>query len=182
MKAKLSLLALALLASAILACSIQVSLADPTATLPPPHVTIMEPTAPPIPPATPSFNDCADPAVATYLMEAEKLVLRYAKLSRQFQADFDAGSKEAMRLDLEDIQQIAVKIEALAPPPLYSVYHGLLTQEMKGFTDIMIAVYDGNADLAEAIATETDQVDTKRLAEEARINQFCRPPSLRKET
>ncbi|HLE49882.1 MAG TPA: hypothetical protein VI791_01940 [Patescibacteria group bacterium] len=167
MKSRLPLLALILLAIAVLACSTDISFADPTAT--------------PSPMPTPSFEACSDPAVAAYLMEAEKLVLRYAKLSRQFQGSFDAGDKEAMRLDLENVQQITAEIEALTPPPLYATYQSLLSKEMRGFTQVMATIFAGDTDLAEAIAAETDQIDIERLAETARINQFCRPPSLRKE-
>ena len=185
MKKKVVILTSVILSLAVYACSTDISFANPTATLPPPRVSTtvppIGPTETPLPVPTPSFEACSDPAVAAYLMEAEKLVLRYAKLSRQFQGSFDAGDKEAMRLDLENIRQIASEIEALAPPPLYATYQSLLSEEMRGFTQVITAIENGDTDLAEAIAAETDQIDSERLAETARINQFCRPPSLRKE-
>ena len=185
MKKKVVILTSVILSLAVYACSTDISFANPTATLPPPRVSTtvppIGPTETPLPVPTPSFEACSDPAVAAYLMEAEKLVLRYAKLSRQFQGDFDTGNTEAMRLDLENVQQITAEIETLAPPSLYATYQSLLSEEMKGFTQVMVAIFAGNTDLAEAIAAETDQIDIERLAETARINQFCRPPSLRKE-
>ena len=182
MKRYLLLMTAAILVITSLACSIQVPLTDPTATLPPPRVTTIEPTiTPSLPAPTPPFEACNDPAVTTYFEESERLVLRYAKLSRQFQGSFDASDKEAMRLDLENVRQITAEIEALAPPPLYATYHSLLSEEMRGFTDVMAAVLDDDVDLAKAIAAETDMLDAKRLAETDRINHFCRPPILRKE-
>lgn len=182
MKRYLLLMTAAILVITGLACSIQVPLTDATATLPPPRVSTIEPTATPsLPAPTPPFEACSDPAVAAYLEEAEKLVLRYSKLSRQFQGSFDASDQEAMRLDLERVRQITAEIEALPPPPLYATYHSLLSEEMMGFTEVMAAILDDDVDLAKAIAAETDMLDAKRLAETNRINQFCRPPGLRKE-
>ena len=187
MKKKAITLTSIVLSLAIFACSLDISFANPTATLPPPGVTTSippaGPTATPSPPQpTPSYEDCSDPAVITYLEETETLVLWYAKFSKQFENDFAAGDKVAMRLDLENIQQITAEIEILTPPPLYANYHPLLAQELRGFTNVMIAVFNGDTDLAEAIAAKTDRIDAKRRAETTRINQFCHPPSQREET